>query len=118
MTIRRPGLLLTVGWTIQQSPTDTNLLYAGIGEGALTTMGMPPDECLELTNNALCSYETLGMFGSVVCVLMDTTSRIICYSDGGHLPMLINRTRHRGLVRSEGVVVRCWVLCLARPTYR
>jgi len=72
------------------------LVYAGTDEGALTAMGVPPDECLELANDVLCSYGIPGMFGPVVCVLIGTTSRTICYSDGGHLPMLINRTRHRG----------------------
>ncbi len=73
--------------------------YMAISRTLLHTLiiqGASPGECLELANDALCSYEIPGMFVSVICVLIDPANRTVCYSDGGHLPMLINRTGHRG----------------------
>ncbi len=55
-----------------------------------------PCECLELANDALCGYDIPSMFVSVICVLVDTSARTICYSDGGHLPILLNHPGQAG----------------------
>ena len=68
--------------------------YMAISRTLLHTLiiqGASPGECLELANEALCSYEIPGMFVSCICVLVDTAKQTICYSDGGHLPMLMSR---------------------------
>lgn len=74
--------------------------YMAISRTLLHTLviqGASPGECLELANDALCSYEIPGMFVSVICVLVDTTNKTLCYSDGGHLPMLVNRVGNKEL---------------------
>ena len=66
--------------------------YMAISRTLLHTLviqGASPGDCLAQANAALCSYEIPGMFVSVMCVLMDTVNRTICYSDGGHLPFLM-----------------------------
>jgi len=76
--------------------------YMAISRTLLHTLiiqGASPGECLELANAALCSYEIPGMFVSCICVLVDTAKRTICYSDGGHLPMLMSRGGKAGAIQ-------------------